>query len=335
MALFNYATKEITLKVVYYGPGLSGKTTNLQYLHSVLNPETRGKLLSLSTESDRTLFFDFLPFELGKIRDFSVRFQLYTVPGQVRYNATRKVVLKGADAVVFVADSQREMSDQNVESYENMKENLASNNINPDEIPVVMQFNKRDLKNISSVDELNLLLNSEKHLFIEASAIEGRGVEETFKLVSKLVLKYIARKHKIEVQEDVAAGEPPAVSREESRTDAPPPAPPPPQQRERTASPPSRPVSTADSSPPDNIGAIQSRREKEVTASAESIARTLAGLEKLTAEVSEMKQSLSLLQKNVNELRESSKEQGETYDIVREILTMIQSPKKKRSWFRF
>jgi hypothetical protein len=145
MALFNYATKEITLKIVYYGPGLSGKTTNLQHLHTVLNPETKGKLLSLATESDRTLFFDFLPIELGKIREFSIRFQLYTVPGQVRYNATRKVVLKGADAVVFVADSQKDMKDQNIESFENMRENLVSNNINPDTIPVILQYNKRDL----------------------------------------------------------------------------------------------------------------------------------------------------------------------------------------------
>ena len=116
MALFNYATKEITIKIVYYGPGLSGKTTNLQYLHSIFDPSRRGKLLSLATEADRTLFFDFLPIEMGKISDFSLRFQLYTVPGQVRYNATRKLVLKGADAVVFVADSQREMKEQNIES---------------------------------------------------------------------------------------------------------------------------------------------------------------------------------------------------------------------------
>ena len=159
MALFNYATKEITIKIVYYGPGLSGKTTNLQYLHSIFDPAKRGKLLSLATEADRTLFFDFLPIELGKISDFSIRFQLYTVPGQVRYNATRKLVLKGADAIVFVADSQREMSEQNIESLKNMRENLIANNINPDDIPVIFQFNKRDLTNILSIDELNKDLN--------------------------------------------------------------------------------------------------------------------------------------------------------------------------------
>jgi len=201
MALFNYATKEITLKIVYYGPGLSGKTTNLQHLHTVLNPETKGKLLSLSTESDRTLFFDFLPIELGKIRDFSIRFQLYTVPGQVRYNATRKVVLKGADAVVFVADSQKAMKDQNIESFENMRENLVSNNINPDTIPIILQYNKRDLKNILSLAELSQDLDpGAEHEVLEATAINGVGVEETFKRITKLVLKDISKKHKIEIQ---------------------------------------------------------------------------------------------------------------------------------------
>jgi signal recognition particle receptor subunit beta len=200
MALFNYATKEITLKIVYYGPGLSGKTTNLQYLHSVLNPDTKGKLLSLSTESDRTLFFDFLPIELGKIRDFSIRFQLYTVPGQVRYNATRKVVLKGADGIVFVADSQKEMIEQNIESFANMRENLTANNLNPDEIPVVLQYNKRDLKNICSINELNSHLNKYNYHVTEATAVNGVGVEDSFRLITKLLLKYISKKHKIEIQ---------------------------------------------------------------------------------------------------------------------------------------
>jgi len=200
MALFNYATKEITLKIVYYGPGLSGKTTNLQHLHSILNPETKGRLLSLSTESDRTLFFDFLPVELGKIRDFSIRFQLYTVPGQVRYNATRKIVLKGADAVIFVADSQRDMREQNIESFENMRENLSSNNINPDDIPIILQYNKRDLSNVSSPDELNADLNHRAYPVTEACAVKGTGVEESFKLITKLLLKFIAKKHQIEIQ---------------------------------------------------------------------------------------------------------------------------------------
>ncbi len=199
MALFNYATKEITLKIVYYGPGLSGKTTNLQYLHSVLDPKRRGKLLSLSTEADRTLFFDFLPVELGKIQDFSIRFQLYTVPGQVRYNATRRLVLKGADAVVFVADSQRDKLEENLESLENMRENLIANNLNPDDIPLVMQYNKRDLDNIMSLTELNAQLNKMGVPFFESVAIEGRGVRGTFEAIVKLLLKHVSRKHKIDV----------------------------------------------------------------------------------------------------------------------------------------
>lgn len=199
MAFFNYVTKEITLKVVYYGPGLSGKTTNLQHLYSILDSSSRGKFISLATESDRTLFFDFLPVELGKIKDFSVRFQLYTVPGQIRYNATRKLVLKGADAVVFVADSQTDMKEQNIESFSNMKENLVANNLNPDDILVVFQFNKRDLPNILSTEELNGDLNKSNYPTIEAVASQGRGVQETFRLITSMLLKDIARKHKVEI----------------------------------------------------------------------------------------------------------------------------------------
>jgi len=200
MALFNYASKEITIKIVYYGPGLSGKTTNLQYLHSIFDPSKRGKLISLATEADRTLFFDFLPVEIGKISDFSIRFQLYTVPGQVRYNATRKLVLKGADAVVFVADSQFEMREQNLESIGNMRENLIANNVNPDDIPIILQFNKRDLSNIASVDELNRDLNEQgRYEWKEAVAVNGTGVEGTFHRITNLVMKGIAEKHKITI----------------------------------------------------------------------------------------------------------------------------------------
>ena len=203
MALFNYATKEITIKIVYYGPGLSGKTTNLQYLHSSFDPSKRGKLLSLATEADRTLFFDFLPVDLGKIRDFSVRFQLYTVPGQVRYNATRKLVLKGADAVVFVADSQREMKEQNIESLKNMQENLIANNINPYDIPLIFQYNKRDISNIMPVDELEKDLNADgTYKSKEAIAVDGVGVQDTFQQITRLVIEGISKKHKIEIQHE-------------------------------------------------------------------------------------------------------------------------------------
>ncbi len=201
MALFNYATKEITIKIVYYGPGLSGKTTNLQYLHSVNDPKTRGKLLSLATETDRTLFFDFLPIELGKIRDFSVRFQLYTVPGQIRYNATRKLVLRGADAIVFVADSQQEMKEQNIESLKNMRENLIANNINPDDIPLILQYNKRDLPGILSIDEMNKDLNEDiKYEYEESIAIDGTGVEQTFQRITGLAIRDISEKYSVKLK---------------------------------------------------------------------------------------------------------------------------------------
>ncbi len=200
MALFNYNAKEITLKIVYYGPGFSGKTTNLQHLHSFLPTNSRGKLISLATEADRTLFFDFLPVDIGKIKDFNIRFQLYTVPGQVRYNATRRLVLKGADAVVFVADSQKEMKEQNIESLSNMRENLTVNNIDPDDIPVVFQYNKRDIQNIMTADELNDVLNNERAPFFEAVASEGKGVQETYKEVTTFLIKHIAEKHKVDIE---------------------------------------------------------------------------------------------------------------------------------------
>jgi signal recognition particle receptor subunit beta len=188
----------MTLKVVYYGPGLCGKTTNLQFMHSILNPESRGKLLSLATETDRTLFFDFLPVSLGKIKGFSVKIQLYTVPGQVYYNATRKLVLKGADAVVFVANSQKSMRVENIESLKNMWQNLMANNISPNEIPLVIQYNKRDLPDIDPVEELNSYLNKNNYPTTEAVAVTGVGVEETFQLITRLLLKHIGKKHKLE-----------------------------------------------------------------------------------------------------------------------------------------
>jgi small GTP-binding protein len=210
MALFNYTAKEITLKVVYYGPGFSGKTTNLQYLHSILPARTRGKLISLTTEADRTLFFDFLPIDMGKIKDFNIRFQLYTVPGQVRYNATRRLVLRGADAVVFVADSQKEMKEQNLESLNNMRDNLTVNNLDPDNIPVIFQYNKRDLKNILSIEELNSELNKNNAIFFEAVAVEGKGVENTFRESTNILSKHITEKYKLDMGAPAEEGVPPS-----------------------------------------------------------------------------------------------------------------------------
>jgi signal recognition particle receptor subunit beta len=195
MVLFNYSTKELTAKVVYYGPGLCGKTTNLQWIHEKLPIKNKGKMLSLATETDRTLFFDFLPIEIGTIRGMRTRIQLYTVPGQVFYNATRRMVLKGADAVCFVADSQEAMLDANLESYENMRQNLEANEIDPDEIPVVLQYNKRDLPNALPIEILNERMNPTNAPFYEAVAVKGVGVEDTLKAVTKLVFKSLSVKY--------------------------------------------------------------------------------------------------------------------------------------------
>jgi signal recognition particle receptor subunit beta len=192
MVLFNYSTKELTAKVVYYGPGLCGKTTNLQWVHEKLPIKNKGKMLSLATETDRTLFFDFLPIEIGTIRGMKTRIQLYTVPGQVFYNATRRMVLKGADAVCFVCDSQEAMLDANLESYENMRQNLEANEIDPDEIPVVLQYNKRDLPNALPIEILNERMNPHNYPFYEAIAVKGVGVEDTLKAVTKLVFKALS-----------------------------------------------------------------------------------------------------------------------------------------------
>ena len=194
MALFNYSCRELTLKIVYYGPGMSGKTTNLQHLHRSIQPEKRGKLLSLATENDRTLFFDFLPVNAGKVNDFDLRFQLYTVPGQVQYNATRRLVLKGSDAVVFVADSRQAMRPDNNGSFGNMFENLKANGLDASRMPIVLQFNKRDLGNIMPAGEMNADLNKNGYPVFLASAVNGHGVQETFRGVTELLLASLAHR---------------------------------------------------------------------------------------------------------------------------------------------
>ncbi|OGL47202.1 MAG: hypothetical protein A2149_05475 [Candidatus Schekmanbacteria bacterium RBG_16_38_11] len=195
--LFNYASKEIIVKIVYYGPALSGKTTNLEYIHKKSNPQTRGKLISLATETDRTLFFDLLPMDLGKVRGFYIKLQLYTVPGQVKYNSTRKLVLKGVDAIVFVADSSKGLVEANIESMKNLKENLKELGIDYTTIPAILQFNKQDLSDRISKEELNSRINDRKSPCIEASAINGSGVFETLKEISKLVLDVLNKSYEI------------------------------------------------------------------------------------------------------------------------------------------
>jgi mutual gliding-motility protein MglA len=192
MSMINYASREINCKIVYYGPGLCGKTTNLEYVYEKVSPNTRGKLISLATETERTLFFDFLPVDLGAIRGFKTRFHLYTVPGQVYYNASRKLILKGVDGVVFVGDSQVERLDANIESMHNLYENLAEYGLDLREIPFVIQYNKRDLPNISALDELQRELNPNHVPYFEAVAVRGIGVFDTLKAVSKLVIKSLS-----------------------------------------------------------------------------------------------------------------------------------------------
>ena len=189
MSMINYASREINCKLVYYGPGLGGKTTNLEHVYNRVAPETRGKLISLATENERTLFFDFLPVDLGTIRGFKTRFHLYTVPGQVYYNASRRLILKGVDGLVFVADSQAERMDANIAALENLYENLADYGYDAANLPVVLQWNKRDLTSAVPVEELRRQLNPMELQEYQAVAITGVGVFDTLKAISKLVLK--------------------------------------------------------------------------------------------------------------------------------------------------
>jgi len=193
VSFINYMAREINCKIVYYGPGLCGKTTNLQYIYKRTNPDAKGKMISLATETERTLFFDFLPLSLGEIRGFKTRFHLYTVPGQVFYDASRKLILKGVDGVIFVADSQLERMEANQESLDNLRTNLAEHGYSLDKMPYVIQFNKRDLPNALPLDELRQILNPLGQLDFEASARTGQGVFETLKAVSKLVLTELKR----------------------------------------------------------------------------------------------------------------------------------------------
>jgi signal recognition particle receptor subunit beta len=192
VSLINYASREINCKVVYYGPGLGGKTTNIQHVYSRVSPETKGRLVSLATEMDRTLFFDFLPLDLGTIKGFRTRFHLYTVPGQVYYDASRRLILRGVDGIVFVADSLISRFEANVESMYNLHENLAEHDLKLDSVPFALQYNKRDLKDVIPVTDLQEELNPQGFPAFEAVATQGIGVFDTLKCVSKLVLRQLA-----------------------------------------------------------------------------------------------------------------------------------------------
>lgn len=189
MSFINHMSKEINCKIVYYGPGLCGKTTNLQFIHDTTSPNARGKMINLATETERTLFFDFMPLTLGKINGYNVRFHLYTVPGQVFYDASRKLVLRGCDGVIFVSDSQRSRCEANIESLDNLETNLTDLGADLNELPFIIQYNKRDLPEIMSVEEMRGELNPRKSPDFEASAKQGDGVFDTLKGLSRMVLR--------------------------------------------------------------------------------------------------------------------------------------------------
>ena len=193
MTFINYASREINCKIVYYGPGLCGKTTNIQWIYEQANPEKRGKLVSLATETDRTLFFDFLPLDMGTIKGFKVRFHLYTVPGQVFYDASRKLILRGCDGIIFVADSQRARMEANIESIANLATNLRENGFDIRTIPYVLQFNKRDMPSAASLPELERLLRFRNEPMVEAVANQGVGVIDTLKAAARQILMELQR----------------------------------------------------------------------------------------------------------------------------------------------
>ena len=195
MSFINYSAREINCKLVYYGPGLCGKTTNLQFIYNKTRPESKGKMISLATETERTLFFDFLPLSLGEIRGFKTRFHLYTVPGQVFYDASRKLILKGVDGVCFVADSQLERMEANIESLDNLRFNLEEQGYDLDKIPYVIQYNKRDLPSAVPLEELRATLNTNNVPDFEASAVTGEGVFDTLKALAKQVLTELRKGH--------------------------------------------------------------------------------------------------------------------------------------------
>ena len=207
MSLVNFTTREITCKIVYYGPGRSGKTTNLQYVHTAVPDERKGEMVSLATETDRTLFFDYFPLDLGTIAGFKTKMQLYTVPGQVYYNATRKLVLRGADGVVFVADAQRQQMEENIESLRNLQENLLEQNLDIRQMPLVLQYNKVDLPDVLPVEELDDVLNFRALPAFSAAAVEGTGVFDTLKGISQLVLQSLSRRFGQDIQQPDASAD--------------------------------------------------------------------------------------------------------------------------------
>ena len=259
MVFFNYSTMQMAAKIVYYGPGLGGKTTNLQHIYAHTSNGSRGEMVSLETDSDRTLFFDLLPLDIGNIHGFKTRIQLYTVPGQVFYNTTRKLVLKSVDGVVFVADSQRPMVQANKESFENLIENLAEIGLTLDDVPLVLQYNKRDLKDVMTVEEMDAELNRGSWPSFEAAAIHGHGVFETLKAISKMTL--------VSLKKRLAIGAPASEQKPAAGPAA----------GSRPAPPPSRPTAAPAASPSTESTQEKTPRSGDILAELEKIRQETSG----------------------------------------------------------
>jgi signal recognition particle receptor subunit beta len=306
MVLYNAATKELTAKIEYYGPGLGGKTTNLQLLHDRLDPHTVGKLVTLSTQTDRTIYFDLLPVELGEIKGYKIRFQLATVPGQTAFNETRKVVLRGADGIVFVADSRWAMLPKNLESWQNLKDNLTGNGASFEKIPIVVQYNKRDLTDVLSVDAMQEALGLSSYPFVEAVASAGRGITETFKLVSKLTFVDLLRRLQGRRPEEAAAVParhpltlvpPPAQMGRPNQTDSGAPVATIGESAQSVPAEPARPAGTAAAPPGEDRWPALENRLAEVS---EILARETAERMRLTKEAAESKERLAALEKRLD-----------------------------------
>lgn len=329
---------QMAAKIVYYGPGLCGKTTNLQHIYQKTSSKSRGEMVSLETETDRTLFFDLLPLDVGNIAGFKTRFQLYTVPGQVFYNSTRKLVLRGVDGIVFVADSQIPMLDANIESFSNLKANLSELGLNIDEIPLVFQYNKRDLTNILTVEELNRNLNSQGLPHFEASALQGNGVFETLKGISKATLIMLRRRalgeDKMKIPEIATK---PMAEKPKMPTPAPPPMP----------KMPAAPISTAqpvDSSKPEASGATTPQQQVAPVATVGSspaipaaLAQSLpteAEIAKEKVEFSQVATTVSSPKPDVKKIAVQSKDVASKLDALRDLYTGKPKDKKLKTGTR-
>lgn len=266
MVQINFAKREINCKLVYYGPGLSGKTTNLEVVHKKAPASKKGELTSIATEGDRTLFFDYMPLELGKVGGMNTKFQLYTVPGQVYYNATRKLVLQGADGVVFVADSQPEKIEENIESFQNLEDNLKEQGLKLSELPLVVQWNKRDLPNAVPTDQLSAQVNKYNSPTFEAVAVTGEGVFPTLKKLAQMVLEKLNREYGLQNNSQTKAAQPQTAKRQANgppraavATATPPPAAPPPR-----PTPPPAPPPAVDTRPPAPVRETGPRQHGQV-----------------------------------------------------------------------